>query len=75
MDQALEKAYNKPAKGQDGVIGFTSRKEAVDQFFLNCYLAVPQPTLGHSQGDSFTNPMLITTNQDFITKIIIYIEK
>ena len=29
-------------------------------FFFNCYLAVPQPTLGHSQGDSFTNPMLIT---------------
>ena len=28
-------------------------------FFFNCYLAVPQPTLGHSQGDSFTNPMLI----------------
>ena len=29
-------------------------------FFLNCYLAVPQPTLGHSQGDSLTNLMLIT---------------
>ena len=29
-------------------------------FFFNCYLAVPQPTLGHSQGDSLTNPMLIT---------------
>ena len=30
-------------------------------FFLNnCYLAVPQPTLGHSQGDTLTNPMLIT---------------
>ena len=23
-------------------------------------MAVPQPTLGHSQGDSLTNPMLIT---------------
>ena len=29
-------------------------------FFFNCYLAVPRPTLGHSQGDSLTNPMLIT---------------
>ena len=29
-------------------------------FFLNCYLAVPRPTLGHSQGESLTNPMLIT---------------
>ena len=29
-------------------------------FFFNCYLAVPQPTLSHSQGDSLTNPMLIT---------------
>ena len=29
-------------------------------FFFNCYLAVPQPTLGHSQGDSLTNLMLIT---------------
>ena len=28
-------------------------------FFFNCYLADPQPTLGHSQGDSLTNPMLI----------------
>ena len=29
-------------------------------FFLNCYLAVQRPTLGHSQGDSLTNLMLIT---------------
>ena len=29
-------------------------------FFLNCYFAVPRPTLGHSQGASLTNPMLIT---------------
>ena len=28
--------------------------------FFNCYLAVPRPTLGHSRGDSLTNPMLIT---------------
>ena len=31
-----------------------------EYFFLNCYLTVPQPTFGHSQGDSLTNPMLIT---------------
>ena len=33
-----------------------------DKFFIffNCYLAAPRPTLGHSQGDSLTNPMLIT---------------
>ena len=29
-------------------------------FFFNSYLTVPRPTLGHSQGDSLTNPMLIT---------------
>ena len=29
-------------------------------FFFNCYLAVPQPTLGHFRGDSLPNPMLIT---------------
>ena len=29
MDQALEKAYNKPAKSSAGIIGFTRRKEAV----------------------------------------------
>ena len=28
--------------------------------FFNRYLAAPQPTLDHSQGDSFTNSMLIT---------------
>ena len=27
--------------------------------FFNCYLAVLRPTLDHSRGDSFTNPMLI----------------
>ena len=30
-------------------------------FSFNCYLAVPRPTLGYSQGDSLTNSMLITT--------------
>ena len=28
--------------------------------FFNCYFGVPQPTLGHSEGDSLTNAMLIT---------------
>ena len=28
-------------------------------YIFNCYLADPRPTLGHSQGDSLTNPMLI----------------
>ena len=27
--------------------------------FFNCYLVAPRPTLGHCQGDSLTNPMLI----------------
>ena len=26
---------------------------------FNCYLAVSQPTMGHSRGESLTNPMLI----------------
>lgn len=29
VDQALEKAYNKPVKGPSCVIGITKRKEAV----------------------------------------------
>ena len=29
-------------------------------FFFNCYLAVQRPALGHSQGDSLNNTMLIT---------------
>ena len=33
--------------------------------FFNCYLAVPESTLGDSQGDSLTNPMLITTLVQF----------
>ena len=28
--------------------------------FFNCYLADPQQTFGHYQGDSFTHPVLIT---------------
>ena len=34
-------------------------------FFFNCYLAAPWPTLGHSQGDSLTKPMLITAFELF----------
>ena len=29
-------------------------------FFFKCYLAVPWPNFGHSQGDCLTNSMLIT---------------
>ena len=46
MYQALEKAYNKPANGQDGVIGFTSRKEAVDQFFFKLLFGCPTANFG-----------------------------
>ena len=34
IDQALEKAYNKPAKSSAGIIGFTRRKEAVCKWNL-----------------------------------------
>ena len=34
IDQALEKAYNKPAKGPGGIIGFTRRKESVAKWNL-----------------------------------------
>ena len=32
MDMALEKEYSKPAKEPGGVIGFSSRKEAIAQW-------------------------------------------
>ena len=34
IDQALEKAYNKPAKGPGGIIGYTRRKESVAKWNL-----------------------------------------
>ena len=34
MDQALGKAYSKPAKSSSGIIGFTRRKEAVCEWNL-----------------------------------------
>ena len=34
MDQALEKAYNKPGKSSAGIIDFTQRKEAVCKWTL-----------------------------------------
>ena len=34
IDQALEKAYNKPAKGPGGVIGYTRKKESVAKWNL-----------------------------------------
>ena len=33
--------------------------------FFNCYLAALRPTMDHSQGDSLTNPMLITAFELF----------
>ena len=40
------------------ILGMCSQHKLL--FFFNCYLAVPQTTLGHSEGDSLTNPMSIT---------------
>ena len=37
--------------------------------FFNCYLAAPRPTLGHSQGGSLTNPMLITAFLKLVSAI------
>ena len=69
MDQALEKAYNKPAKGQGGIIRFTRCKEVVSQFnliryekakissFLRsiCHLTIQDEyTLHHELSDSIT---------------------
>ena len=34
MDQALEKAYNKPTKSSAGIIGFTRRKETICKWNL-----------------------------------------
>ena len=34
MDQALEKAYNKPAKDHSGIIGITRKKEAVAKWSI-----------------------------------------
>ena len=41
------------------------RKNQLIMYFFNCYLAVPQPTLGHSCGNSLTNWMLITSFVQF----------
>ena len=40
--------------------GYSLQQCLLVLFFLSCYLAAPRPTLGHSRGDSLTNPMLIT---------------
>ena len=37
-------------------------------FFINCYLVVPQPTLGHSQRDSLTNQMFMKMFSTITTK-------
>ena len=37
-------------------------------YFFNSYLAVPQSTLGHYRGDSFTHPVLIATFPQFRPK-------
>ena len=35
------------------------KNEVLLSCFLNCYLAVPRPTMGHSRRDILTNPMFI----------------
>ena len=42
------------------LIGLIQNMRNTGRFFLNCYLTAPRPTLDHSQGNSFTNLMLIT---------------
>ena len=37
-------------------------------FSFNCYLAVPQPTLGHSPGDSLNNSMFVTAFSTILTQ-------
>ena len=39
---------------------FESKEDRSFLFLFNCYLTAPRPTLGHFQGDSLTNPRLIT---------------
>ena len=39
------------------------------EFFFNCYLAAPRPTLGHYQGDSLNHSMLITAFCIFELKV------
>ena len=36
--------------------------------FFNCYLAAPQPTLGHFRGDSFNNLILNTAFSAILTR-------
>ena len=38
-------------------------------FLLTRYLASPRPTVGHYQGGSLTNPMLITSYLQFDPKV------
>ena len=56
------KAKNKGTEKQRSGTSYseTVRGKCFFFFFFNCYLAVPQPTLGHSQRDSLTNLILIT---------------
>ena len=59
MDQALEKEYNKIAKGQGGIIGFTNRKKAVAQWNLikhekMQYIKVLQTLCNANQDSEYT---------------------
>ena len=56
------KGYFEHYDDKNNVVGRVKDKNNIFFFFFffNCYLADPQPFLGHSQGDSLTNPMLIT---------------
>ena len=39
-------------------------------FRFNCYLPVPRSSVGHSQGDSFTNSMSITAFLTISTQML-----
>ena len=48
------------SKKQFKHILFDILKRILDPILFNCYLAFPKPALGHYQGVSLSNPVLIT---------------
>ena len=50
----------------------TSTLQFFLEAFFNCYLAAPQPSLGHCQGSSLTDPMLILAQLAAVSERSIY---
>ena len=85
MDQALEKQYNKPAKGPTGIMGFSRRKEAVCKWNIikqekGLYTNFMHKLCGFDTNDEYSihhefSPSITKRDQEAVEQMMEYIQE